>query len=674
MKQKNKRTLREDFRLLARAFRIWHEISPTYWLFQALPILTDTFLPYFAVYISAELLNELAGGRNPQKMLWLAVVTVAGSFILNLLTRILQLHTTLVSADFEQRKRIYIFDRENAFQYEHLENSDVILERQELSTIENSTGGGFRKVSEAVGSLLKGLLNIAFSVALTISMFRMRATGQVSGVLGFVNSPYSSVVIIALVLINAVLGIRIATVRTEKLAEATSTLSAFNTRYFTFADNFGPDMIVFRLNRLVNDEFEKHSLHPVWIDGIARVNIRYNSFSILLSAVTHLSVFLFTAAKAYIGVFGIGSLVLYQSTVERFINAVAITTKAVGELRFNNQYLEKLYNYLDLPNEMYKGTLAVEKRDDIDYEIEFRDVSFKYPRTEAWALRHVNLKFKIGDKLAIVGENGSGKTTFIKLLCRLYDPTEGKILLNGIDITRYRYDEYLAVVRRDRLRDPAKVGQRIVVDPDPVRDVAAGHAFDIEIVAERQGGNKDGYGRGQTGIVTVVERQRFTGEIQFQIDAGNALDVEGNLGAVEPVRVAAAELTVAQGSPPVHRPCSVVLLPQVLERLSFSGQSAVHFLLVEVPVQIGIDRIPSFSVQNALDKLVGDLFRKGIRQFRAFPETFQKLVYRGLSIAGDFGDFPAAHPIGEMEHEHSLVVHMRTSSNGFLLQKEVFPL
>ena len=445
MKQKNKRTLREDFRLLARAFRIWHKISPTYWLFQALPILTDTFLPYFAVYMSAELLNELAGGRNPQKMLWLAVVTVAGSFILNLITRILQLHTTLVSADFEQRKRIYIFDLENAFQYEHLANSDVILERQELSTIENSTGGGFRKVSEAVGSLLKGLLNIAFSVALTISMFRMRAAGQISGVLGFVNSPYSSVVIIALVLINAVLGIRIATVRTEKLAEATSTLSAFNTRYFTFADNFGPDMIVFRLNRLVNDEFEKHSLHPVWIDGIARVNIRYNSFSILLSAVTHLSVFLFTAAKAYIGVFGIGSLVLYQSTVERFVNAVAITTKAVGELRFNNQYLEKLYKYLDLPNEMYKGTLAVEKRDDIDYEIEFRDVSFKYPRTETWALRHVNMKFKIGDKLAIVGENGSGKTTFIKLLCRLYDPTEGKILLNGIDITRYRYDEYMAL-------------------------------------------------------------------------------------------------------------------------------------------------------------------------------------------------------------------------------------
>ncbi len=70
-------------------------------------------------------------------------------------------------------------------------------------------------------------------------------------------------------------------------------------------------------------------------------------------------------------------------------------------------------------------------------------MSFRYPRTDAWALRHASVKLQIGQKMAIVGENGSGKTTFIKLLCRLYDPTEGKILLNGIDITRYRFNEYM---------------------------------------------------------------------------------------------------------------------------------------------------------------------------------------------------------------------------------------
>ena len=111
----------------------------------------------------------------------------------------------------------------------------------------------------------------------------------------------------------------------------------------------------------------------------------------------------------------------------------------------NDQYLKRFFSYFDIPNPMYQGTLSVEKRDDNDYCIEFRDVSFRYPNTETYALRHVSLRFRIGERLAVVGMNGSGKTTFIKLLCRLYDPTEGVILLNGVDIRKYNYDEYLSI-------------------------------------------------------------------------------------------------------------------------------------------------------------------------------------------------------------------------------------
>ena len=94
---------------------------------------------------------------------------------------------------------------------------------------------------------------------------------------------------------------------------------------------------------------------------------------------------------------------------------------------------------------MYQGSLTTEKRADRNYQVEFRDVSFRYPGSDRWALRHVDLKFRIGSRLAVVGPNGSGKTTFIKLLCRLYDPTEGEILLNGIDIRKYRYQDYIGI-------------------------------------------------------------------------------------------------------------------------------------------------------------------------------------------------------------------------------------
>lgn len=85
--------------------------------------------------------------------------------------------------------------------------------------------------------------------------------------------------------------------------------------------------------------------------------------------------FLYTAVKAYIGAFGIGNFILYQGTVQRFVQAVSSLAAKMGELRHNNNYLTEVYEFLDLPNSMYKGTLAVEKRDDIDYEVEFKDVS-----------------------------------------------------------------------------------------------------------------------------------------------------------------------------------------------------------------------------------------------------------------------------------------------------------
>ena len=259
------------------------------------------------------------------------------------------------------------------------------------------------------------------------------------------NSPWAALVLVAVVAANSFISVKLATRSISKINSALSELAPTNNMVFSYMEAQGTDMHVFKLNSIFLAEFKKHMMRPRWVQVLESAMTSQATGKHLLNLVMKIVVFIFTAAKAWIGVIGIGNFILYQGTVQKFVDAVSELGSNIGELRDNNQYLEEVFAYLEMPNNMYKGTLAVEKRDDIDYEIEFRDVSFKYPRSEEWVLRHVNMKFKIGDKLAIVGENGSGKTTFIKLLCRLYDPTEGKILLNGIDITRYRYDEYMGL-------------------------------------------------------------------------------------------------------------------------------------------------------------------------------------------------------------------------------------
>ena len=164
----------------------------------------------------------------------------------------------------------------------------------------------------------------------------------------------------------------------------------------------------------------------------------------------------------------VGDITKYVICIVGLIEAVSQVVRNTQISFLNHTYLERYFRYFDIPNNMYQGSLTVEKRIDNEYYVEFRNVSFKYPNTDTYALKNVNVKFKIGEKLAVVGMNGSGKTTFIKLLCRLYDPTEGEILLNGVNIKKYDYDEYMqifSVVFQDFKLFAFTLGQNVACAP-----------------------------------------------------------------------------------------------------------------------------------------------------------------------------------------------------------------
>lgn len=104
---------------------------------------------------------------------------------------------------------------------------------------------------------------------------------------------------------------------------------------------------------------------------------------------------------------------------------------------------------------------------DENFTLEFRNVSFKYPYSEEWSLKNITVAIKSGEKISIVGENGAGKTTFIKLLMRLYDPTEGGIYYNNIDIRDIEYLDYIKIfssVFQDYHLFPFSIKENIVFD------------------------------------------------------------------------------------------------------------------------------------------------------------------------------------------------------------------
>lgn len=141
----------------------------------------------------------------------------------------------------------------------------------------------------------------------------------------------------------------------------------------------------------------------------------------------------------------IGNFTLYLASSITFFECISAMLNSVTTLLKKSREVDDFRSFMDLLNSENhnSGSLKVPNFD--SYSFEFKDVSFKYPSEEKYALKNLNITLNAGERLAVVGLNGAGKTTFIKLLLRLYEPTEGKIFLNGMDISQFDKESYYEI-------------------------------------------------------------------------------------------------------------------------------------------------------------------------------------------------------------------------------------
>lgn len=172
---------------------------------------------------------------------------------------------------------------------------------------------------------------------------------------------------------------------------------------------------------------------------------KYNAVFSFVTQVLAGYIYVYVAVTALVGTISAGDVLMYAGAIVTMMSGVQTILTLHTQIRYINEYLKTYEAFIEKPNMHYDGTLPIEKRDDNRYELSFQNVSFRYPGTDRYILKNIAMKFEIGQKLALVGLNGAGKTTLIKLLLRFYEPTEGEIQLNGIDIAKYDYEEYMRI-------------------------------------------------------------------------------------------------------------------------------------------------------------------------------------------------------------------------------------
>ena len=449
---KEKTTLRRAAAVHLRAIRELHRVTPQHFPVLTLYCLFGAITPYVTVFFSARVLTELATLRRAEILWrWVLAGVLCTGFAAVAKAALHRRCNTLLN-DLYGRKEMLFVHKIFRLDYSELDKQENHDLREQIKQNEQWSGWGLMHVPQLYSGAVTGILGLLSGTVLTVSLFTAPVPSS-AGWLVVLNNPIFVLVLAAGILVISILAGRLSA-RAMQCWGDFSEEATFGNRRFAHFGFLGRDKrraIDIRMNdqqRLVRAYWSGGSVfgvHGVFAKAARGKMGVYASLGVCITTLTTGMIYLFTCLKALGGAFDVGSCTQYIGAATAMVANVFALTDMIGTLKANTPYLEKTFAFLDIPNSMYQGSLTTEKRSDRRYEVEFRDVSFRYPGSDIWALRHVNMKFKVGKRLAIVGENGSGKTTFIKLLCRLYDPQEGQILLNGIDIRKYRYDDYMGI-------------------------------------------------------------------------------------------------------------------------------------------------------------------------------------------------------------------------------------
>lgn len=423
-----------------------HSILPLCMIYEVL----RTLYPYIGILLSASLIDALLSQRWKSSFVIVGIMLVLQS-LCGILLDLLAHENEVRSMSIHRKCNTLICMKTIHLDYETFADKESL---EQFDAADNSMGsfGGFGSFLIEYSNLFQGILSILFSLSLVITLC-FYGSSHPNDLLTAITSPIVSSILFAVVIALLLFTYQRLAVYVNnhslKLREDTIKLNQ-NISYFwhgIYLDKLkAKDIRLYHMEGMLLQRWKEETIKlRKSMKKIFHFQTVNDESVTLINHMTLFFAYAFVALKAFLGVISIGQFTMYVGAVQQLSEGLKGMIYANDGIRKLLSYLSYYTEYMDKDNKLNTGSLPVEKRLDHVYELEFHDVSFHYPNSEELVLSHLSLKLDLKKKLAVVGRNGAGKTTFIKLLTRLYDVSEGCITLNGIDIRKYDYDEYLSL-------------------------------------------------------------------------------------------------------------------------------------------------------------------------------------------------------------------------------------
>ena len=460
-------TIRQAIAYNLRAIKMLHKIRPWALFTHCIISALNTITPLLILFLSSLVISELAGGRDVRRIIIYVSFTVGIGFLLSLIDRILwHIRTKIGGRDIWECMLMMLETQHTTMDYAYVEDAEVATLRAEIQARLDANQQGLMRLVYH-GPRLFGHIGAFIGAAIILVGMFFVPSGDT-----FITSNLALILLILVsVSVPSLITTAIIKHTNSTVNSIMSTIAKYNVLWQYYAKTYtqtpdgGLDVRIFKLSTPIINAIEKSQ--NWYKNGWVRMQGRALGIIHVTGAVFMVLAYLVIGLRALEGMYDIGEVTRFVGAVTAFSTNLAGMLGGLSDFRENAPYLGQTFDYMDLPQHASKSEQGRKVDINQPVEISFHNVSFKYPRTDVYALKNINITFAQGQRLAVVGMNGSGKTTMIKLLCRLYEPTEGYITLNGININEYDYEEYLktfAVVFQEFFIMALSIGQNLATN------------------------------------------------------------------------------------------------------------------------------------------------------------------------------------------------------------------
>lgn len=428
--------IKRSFKTCIYFYRLAAKENKSYGFIVLLNTIVSSAAPFINILMPKYIIDELMNGQNMNRLILYILVIIFGNYIAMSGVLLLQETRKIQEDRLSGKFDLMMSGKSMSMKFEATENEKILSAKQKAETGMSWYSGGLGGMSDCVAKIGKSIFVIIGVIYIILDI-----------------SPVLLLLSVLAVSINCICTSKI-NGASQEVFEKTPAINKFYSYIYTriTGKEYAKELRLYDGSSLVEEKSVENANALNRMDNECAIKqFKWGIPGSVMSAVSYGFSYCWLGISALQGRISVSDFVMYITAMEVFTNdcLLAIITNS-QQLMMKCNFMGAFINYMELES-FNAGEGPGIDMDSFD-GIEFENVSFKYPGTEEYVLKNINLKIAKGEKISIVGLNGAGKSTLIKLLCRLYDVTEGTIRVCGRDIREYSYEEYiriLAVVFQD---------------------------------------------------------------------------------------------------------------------------------------------------------------------------------------------------------------------------------